>query len=626
MKKKNAVQTISIPSAHSNNTLIHQTSNVSAKITLSDSILSGAVIEYRKAGYNFIRHLHTNIEIYRILSGECYMDIQSETLHFTEGDFVMILPDVVHSFYLNDTSDCEFQHIHFDPDLFSTIILDNDGIFPITLLHAPLKSTYSNNCPDIIKKDLSLAIRNIDCLNDHLTRLMDLKQIAAHSQKMNITEHELGNFLKNKISSLKDHAANRHIKLEIQTEFKYASVWIDQSKISPVIEKFIKNIIDHTEYSKKVIIHASLCNKYWIIKASYTGNENLIKCYKCSGKHLIKQKTEPKYYFAKSALCKKLTEICNGEILINNSCHTITLRFPVKPSYENVSERSLVHIEKNIEEEKIDALFHKSSQKRNSSRPVVIMVDSNEEFRSYLETCLSEEYIVRGFENGADALGYIKNEHPDLVICDTVLNGMGGDELSSRLKTSKETSIIPVILYGSHIDADQRSKREASLADTFMHTPFHVEDLKIEIAVLIRNSRLLRKAFLHKVFGEHFLQVQPVEIIKEATEGAKNSLINEVKDYILERIEHEDLTIDAIASHLRMSRTKFYNRWKTLTGEAPTVFIEAIRMEKAHELLESGKYPVGTIPEMIGLKDVKNFRNRYKEYFGITPKESIKKK
>lgn len=71
--------------------------------------------------------------------------------------------------------------------------------------------------------------------------------------KMNITEHELGNFLKNKISSLKDHAANRHIKLEIQTEFKYASVWIDQSKISPVIEKFIKNIIDHTEYSKKLL-------------------------------------------------------------------------------------------------------------------------------------------------------------------------------------------------------------------------------------------------------------------------------------------------------------------------------------------------------------------------------------
>ena len=67
-------------------------------------------------------------------------------------------------------------------------------------------------------------------------------------------------------------------------------------------------------------------------------------------------------------------------------------------------------------------------------------------------------------------------------------------------------------------------------------------------------------------------------------------------------------------------------RGHSLTREPPTLAIDCIGTEKAHELLESGKYPVGTIPEMIGLKDVKNFRNRYKEYFGITPKESIKKK
>lgn len=58
------------------------------------------------------------------------MDIQSETIHCTEGDFIMILPDVVHSFYLNDTSDCEFQHIHYDPDMFSTVVLEDDGIVP----------------------------------------------------------------------------------------------------------------------------------------------------------------------------------------------------------------------------------------------------------------------------------------------------------------------------------------------------------------------------------------------------------------------------------------------------------------------------------------------------------------
>ena len=119
MTKTHTEQTGSNLLAHPGRTSDSSPKNtVSKQMSLSDSILFG-------------RHLHTNIEIYRILSGECYMDIQSENLHCTKGDFIMILPDVVHSFYLNDTSDCEFQHIHFNPDMFSTIILDNDGIFCI---------------------------------------------------------------------------------------------------------------------------------------------------------------------------------------------------------------------------------------------------------------------------------------------------------------------------------------------------------------------------------------------------------------------------------------------------------------------------------------------------------------
>ena len=98
-----------------------------------------------------------------------------------------------------------------------------------------------------------------------------------------------------------------------------------------------------------------------------------------------------------------------------------------------------------------------------------------------------------------------------------------------------------------------------------------------------------------------------------------------MKEFILENIDREDLTIDDIASQLCMSRTAFYNKWKLLTGEAPKFLIYRIRMEKARELLESGKCPVNVVPEMIGLRNLKNFRNRYKEYFKITPCKSIKK-
>ena len=61
-------------------------------------------------------------------------------------------------------------------------------------------------------------------------------------------------------------------------------------------------------------------------------------------------------------------------------------------------------------------------------------------------------------------------------------------------------------------------------------------------------------------------------------------------------------------------------------GRSTEVFYLSYSYGKARELLESGKYSVQVIPEMIGLKNLKNFRHKYKEYFGITPSKSITKK
>lgn len=489
---------------------------------------------------------------------------------------------------------------------------------PITQIHISLQMICNKHYPEEIRQEL---LRSIDCLNEHLYRLMNLKQLFIHPQSIDIAEYELGYFLKDRVNSLKDHAANKQVKLKVKTEFHYASAWIDQSKISPVIDKFIKNAIDYTEPKKTIILSISLSTEHWKISINNFENRKLIQCYKCKRHPLLKQKKELEYDFAKSIFCKKLTELCNGKILINHLNHNVSLNFPLKHSYKNVPERPRIHINENQEEKKIDNLFHKIPPQRGSTKPTIIIADSNENFRFYLEAHLSKDYIIKSFENGSEVLESIKEEHPDLIISDTVLHGMSGNELSSRLKTSGDTSIIPIILYGSHIDIDRRHKRETSLADTFLYIPFHIEDLKIEITVLIRNSRFLRKAFLQQIFGEQFIRIQTTKNL----DNANCTFINKVKEFILENIDREDLTIDDIASQLCMSRTAFYNKWKLLTGEAPKVFIDRIRMEKARELLESGKCPVNVVPEMIGLRNLKNFRNRYKEYFKITPCKSIKK-
>lgn len=73
----------------------------------------------------------------------------------------------------------------------------------------------------------------------------------------------------------------------------------------------------------------------------------------------------------------------------------------------------------------------------------------------------------------------------------------------------------------------------------------------------------------------------------------------------MENMDKEDLTVDDIASRMCMSRTTFYNKWKLLTGEAPKYLISRIRMEKARELLESGKFSVTVVAEMVGMRNLK---------------------
>lgn len=471
---------------------------------------------------------------------------------------------------------------------------------PISMIHTPLKNICNDSCPDNIKSELLLTMRHLDSLNTHLGRLMNLKLLFIHSANLDIEEHELGGFLESKIDTLRVHASGKLLKIKIERTFSYGSVWIDPNKITPLIEIFIMEAIDNSLPEKEIILSIALNHEHWEIKISGYGKGRILK----------------------SALSKKLLKMCNGEIIINNPERTASLRFPVEHSGKEQAARTITQIDRNRKEEKIDTIFYKASLKRNSSKPMVVIVDSNDEFNAYLERCLSGDFTVRSFNNGAEALTGIKEEYPDLVICDTMLHGMRGNELSSRLKTSRETSIIPIILYGSHIDTDQRSTREASLADTFLQLPFNMEDLKTEMSVLIKNSRSLRKAFLQKVFGELFLESDANDTLNENN----HLFINQVKEFVLRNVDNENLTIDDIAANLCMSRTAFFNKWKSLTGEAPKFFIYRIRMEKARELLESGKCSVNVVPEMIGLKNLKNFRHKYKEYFGITPSESILKK
>lgn len=270
----------------------------------------------------------------------------------------------------------------------------------------------------------------------------------------------------------------------------------------------------------------------------------------------------------------------------------------------------------------INPLLFKGSRRKNTDKPTIVLVESNEELSFHIKSHLSEDYSILSFKNGAEALSHIQENHPHIVISNITLDGINGNYLSARLKNNKETLFIPVLLYGLPTINEFHYKRKASLADTFLALPFDKEDLKSEISVLLENRFLFRRHLLQRIFGEQFMEIESNNSLTDE----EWNFINQVKDFILANIQDENLTITDIASILCMSRSSFFNKWKSLTGEAPNTFLTILRMEKARQLLESGKYAVADIPLMIGLKDDKHFRKSYKKYFKMTPSTSIRKK
>lgn len=491
---------------------------------------------------------------------------------------------------------------------------------PISLIKTPLGAVYEGDCPEDIKKELAVALHHIGGLEQHLIALMELKRLFGNSGSLVVAEHEIGAFMRKKVSFLQSHVARLQMKLDLVPDFDYASAWFDPGKISPVIDRFVLSAIECSLPETHLSMQVSLKGDYWAIRIKDTGNKRFLKCCRWYSSRLpILRPLHGKQYGMGGVFFDKLMNICDGKILTLEK--EALLRFPIRCSCAVSGGYTSLNIPDTFQVNESEMAFHGFSKKKNMDRPLVILADNDKGFKDYLEKRLSECFVVRSFDDGQEALEVICEEYPDLVICDIMLKGMSGEELSSKLKTSRDTSFIPVILMGAHIDVKRREKRCSSQADLFVCKPFNLEDLKVEISILINNSRFLRKTFLQKVFGEDFL-TKPME---RAQQDANLAFLNEVKLYIMENMDKEDLTVDDIASRMCMSRTTFYNKWKLLTGEAPKYLISRIRMEKARELLESGKFSVTMVAEMVGMRNLKNFRGRYKEYFGKTPKEFMKK-
>jgi CheY-like chemotaxis protein len=102
----------------------------------------------------------------------------------------------------------------------------------------------------------------------------------------------------------------------------------------------------------------------------------------------------------------------------------------------------------------------------------VLIVDDEFDIRQAVAEVLSEEgYQVLSAGDGAEALAYLREFRPNLVLLDLMMPGMNGWEFRAAQQGDPDIRSIPVVVLSA-------LGRESTIdADGFMQKPFDLDDL-----------------------------------------------------------------------------------------------------------------------------------------------------
>jgi len=121
----------------------------------------------------------------------------------------------------------------------------------------------------------------------------------------------------------------------------------------------------------------------------------------------------------------------------------------------------------------------------------IALVDDDRNILTAVAIALQTEgFATRVYADGESALKALRENPPDLAVCDIKMPRMDGLELLRRLR---ETSMLPVIFLTSKDDEADEALGLASGADDYIAKPFSQRLLIARIRALLRRADLARR-------------------------------------------------------------------------------------------------------------------------------------
>ena len=251
----------------------------------------------------------------------------------------------------------------------------------------------------------------------------------------------------------------------------------------------------------------------------------------------------------------------------------------------------------------------------DSSKPTVLIIDDNADIRLYVHGLLHTDYAVIEAADGAEGIRKAMKYVPDLIISDVMMPGIDGVECCRRLKSELQTCHIPVILLTACSLDEQRIQGYNGGADSYISKPFSSQLLLARVRNLIDSHRRLKQFFGDKQ-----------TLAKEDVSDMDKDFVEKFKALIEAKMGDSGLNVEDLGKEMGLSRVQLYRKLKSLTNYSPNELLRIARLKKAASLLASSDMTVAEIGYEVGFSSPSYFAKCYKEQFGESPTELLKRK
>jgi CheY-like chemotaxis protein/AraC-like DNA-binding protein len=500
----------------------------------------------------------------------------------------------------------------------------------------PLESLLGEDkIPSCVKERVFTAYRSADKMMGLVNELMEFNKIESGNLKLLPRHGELINFVRDVASVFDDLAVRKNINFSVRAEVPALSGWFDRDKLEKIVVNLLSNAFKFTADGGKITVILK-------IRELHVGNQSTpCRCLELvvvdNGMGISSEEIPhifDKFYQAKSAakipnpgtgiglsLTKALVELHQGLITVESKPEhetKFTIVLPIDAQIHGVENEMTTPADVFYEIDDIkptgDDPLHANVQKQNTDKPEVLVVEDNDELRTYLAAELRHQFTVLEASDGLEGLQMAMDKMPDLIISDILMANMTGIELCKTVKGDIKTSHIPFIMLTAKATVEDQITGIETGADIYLTKPFSMRFLLTQVRNIIESRQKLYCRFSQDVY------LLPAKMTSNEID---QTFLQGAVDYIIEHIQDTQLGIDSLADRFNLSRVQLYRKIKALTGKPAVEFIRTVRLKQALKLMETKKYTLSEIAYQTGFSSAPYFTRSFKEVYGKAPSEYL---